>query len=352
MYQFTTTTVINSNLDSNGTTAKYTGSSTKLDVTRVGSFKKANILGIYKRPYAAGVKEVATVTMASATAGDVIRLEIWLKLSQQTNSEYANTYLDFQKPIVVEALYDTSEIVTATALVAQLNSLKDRFGYTYITATNADGSSATITLTVKENNQRFKSIVISKEDASPNSLIQPEYTTLATGSVTTAGKTGFGDDEWMSRSIMLPTYENTRYFGTNKEERPVIGGNYTQYTIRYSVTKDDNDGIVGNGVSITTHVFYVLSSLVSAFETELDKLSVNYDIQVTIDDSTLANSATGQLSATNAIGTVVWSVTSGTSATVNSSTGVVTTHATTVGDTVLRGTDSVGNYAEVTVTVA
>ena len=54
MYQFTTTTVLNSSLDSNGTTAKYSGSATGLNVTRVGSFKKANIVSIYKNAYVAG----------------------------------------------------------------------------------------------------------------------------------------------------------------------------------------------------------------------------------------------------------------------------------------------------------
>ena len=41
MYQFTTTTIINSSLDSNGTTARYTGSAAGLTVTRVGTFKKS-----------------------------------------------------------------------------------------------------------------------------------------------------------------------------------------------------------------------------------------------------------------------------------------------------------------------
>ena len=39
MYQFTTTTIINSNLDSNGVTAKYSGDAAKFVVTRVNTFK-------------------------------------------------------------------------------------------------------------------------------------------------------------------------------------------------------------------------------------------------------------------------------------------------------------------------
>ena len=73
----------------------------------------------------------------------------------------------------------------------------------------------------------------------------------------------------MIKSVMIPTYENTRFFGTNKEERPVIGGNYSQYTIRYSVDKHIDDGISSGGKSITTHVFWVKSDLVEAFDEAL-----------------------------------------------------------------------------------
>ena len=46
MYQFTTTNIINSNLDSNGTTTKFAGSTTALTVTRVGKFLKASIVSV------------------------------------------------------------------------------------------------------------------------------------------------------------------------------------------------------------------------------------------------------------------------------------------------------------------
>ena len=349
MYQFTTTSVINSATDSSGV-AKYAGALTYFDVKRVNKFLKANIVSINKRPYQAGVKEIAQITVPTLTANKVARLTVDLRLSQSTNSEYASTYLYFKKPIDVEIIASATAATDAAAFVTQLNTLKDRFGYTYITAS---ASGATITLTAKDNNQRFHSVIVSEQTANTESITMWDYVTKATGSVTTAGKLGFGDDEWMIKAIQIPTMENTRFFGINKEERPVLGGNYSEYVIRYNVTKDHEDGIVVGANSITTHVFYVLSSLVSGFETELAKLStIPYTIDVTVNDASLANSATAQMSATNAVGPVVWSVTSGTSATVNASTGVVTAHASTDGDTVVRGTDSVGNYGEVTITVA
>lgn len=351
MYQFTTTTIINSNLDPNGTTAKYTGSATAFNVTRVNKFLTNKIVSVNKRPYAPGVKEVAKVTIPTVTAGKVIRLTIDVRLSQQTDSEYANTYLYFKKPVVVEVLATGTAATDATALVNAIKGLKDRYGFSYVSA--ALVNTADVQVTATNNNQRFWSMVVESEKASTNSIIQPEYDNVTAGtfSVTTPGKVGFGDDEYMIKSIMLPTYENSRYFGTNKEERPVIGGNYTQYTLRYSITKDGNDGIVAGGTSITTHVFYVKSNLVSEFEQELADAGITFGLSVTTDDDTIDLSAaeTTTVVASNAVGQVTF--TSGTiaTATVNSSTGVVTPVA--VGTTVITGTDSAGNTGTVTIRV-
>jgi hypothetical protein len=277
MYQFTTTNVINSAyaLDYNGNIlvdgagsqiAKYVGTAAGLDVRKIGNFKTANIVSIYKRPYTAGVLEVAEVTIPTIASGLVARLEVVIKLSGSTQSEYTNYTLDFQKPIVVEVISSGTASTDATALVAQLNGLKNRFGHSYFTATV--DSSTKVRITCKEYEQRVKSMIISKEVASPNSIVQPEYENVSstTFTVVTAGKVGFGDTPWMMRQVMLPTAENVRYFGISKDERPIIGGNYSEYTLRYSVTKDGTDGILGAGTSVTTHVFFVLESLVPYWE--------------------------------------------------------------------------------------
>jgi hypothetical protein len=125
------------------------------------------------------------------------------------------------------------------------------------------------------------------------SITQWDSPVKATGAVTVAGKLGFGDDDWMLRSIMVPTMENTRYFGYNKEERPVLGGNYTQYTIRYKADKDHSvDGIISVANSITTHVFYVKSDLVASFEAELVKLAISLGtVGVTVTDAAITSGA-------------------------------------------------------------
>jgi hypothetical protein len=359
MYQFTTTTILNSNLDSNGTTTKFVGSATGLNVTRVGSFKKANIVSIYKRPYQEGVKEIAVITVPTITAGLVARLEIDVRLSQQTNSEYANTALYFKKPVTVEVIATGTAATDAAALIAAVNGLKDRYGFSYVTASTGGG--AVITITATDNNQRIFSIKVLKEVAltlNSNSIIQPEYEDVSstTFSVTTAGKVGFGDDEYMIRSIMLPTYENSRYFGTNKEERPVIGGNYSQYTLRYSITKDGSDGIVGGGTSITTHVFYVKSDLVSAFETAISNvgLTVPATFQIAVGTTGLtidvSDGDTDQITWSGGVGVVTFSSDKPTKASVDASTGLVTALAAEAA-VVITATDAVGNTDTLTYAV-
>ena len=129
-----------------------------------------------------------------------------------------------------------------------------------------------------DNAQRFFSVKLLQEAASYNTVIDPQYDVLqAVFTIATAGKNGFGDDAYMIKSLMIPTQENVRYFGINAEERPVLGGNYDQYTLRYQVAKSD-DGIVAGGNSITTHVFYVKSDLSAEFAYLLtNDLKLNLD---------------------------------------------------------------------------
>lgn len=358
MYQFTTTNVINSQyvkdyegnnlLDSAGNPfAVVVGDSTGLSFPKIGFFKKAGIVSIYKRPYAAGVKEVAKVRIPVITNTKVARIDIMIKLEQSTNSEYTNYSLDFQKPVTVEVMSTGVAATTCDALVAQLNGLKDRFGYRYFTA--ATVSTDYLQITCNQVEQRVKSMVISEQVLSPNSIIQPEYTDVSasTFSVTTSGKIGFGDDNWMLRKVMLPTAENVRVFGISKNERPVMGGNYSEYVLRYSITKDDQDGTLSGATSVTTHVFYVISTEITRFEQEITDAGLTVpavfaispaDAGLSID---VSDGDTDQITYLGNVGSVTFSSNLPAKATV-SATGLVTAVAAAAA-VIITATDSVGN---------
>ena len=346
MYQFTTTTIINTNTDINGNTV-ISSASDYFQVLGTGKFLSAKVVGAHKRPYAAGVKEVATITVPSGTAGDVHRLTVEIRLQGSTESEYASPFYYFNKINTVEVLHTGTASTTATALRAQLNELRDKYGKAYFTV---GGTGADITLTAKTYYQRFYAVGLYKEYASTNTMVAPEYTSVATGSVTTAGKIPFGDYAYMVGNISIQTLDKTRFFAPLQDERPAVDGNYSQYTVKYSIDKEGDLGIQSGLKSITEHVFYVESGVVSAFETALTTAGVAFGMTVTAGDATLANGATTTLSTTNYIGAVTYAVKSGTSATVSGST--VTADATTDGNTVITATDTVGNTADITITVA
>ena len=73
-----------------------------------------------------------------------------------------------------------------------------------------------------------------------------------------------------------------RYTPLYADEAPIAGATYTQYSFQYKVEKAAPGGLSGVNQlvsSITTHVFYVHSSAVSAFETAFSK-------SITIDEDT------------------------------------------------------------------
>lgn len=364
MYQFTTTNVINSAyaldydgnilLDGTGSQiAKYVGSATAFNVAKVGSFKKANIVSVYKRGYSAGVLEVGTITIVTGTAGDVLRLSVDIKLTGSANSEYVNYSMDFKKPVVVEILSSGVASTDAAAFALQLNSLKNRFGYAYF-KTSANG--AILTLTANDAHQKFNSIIESKAVDNDNSITMVDYPTIATGAITTAGRIGFGDDAWMLKSIMVPTAENVRYFGTSRDERPIMGGNYTEFVLRYSLDKDGQDGIVSGAKSVTTHVFYVKSDLVAGFEAAVETTlgaQVLGGIALTAagNATTLVNLLTLQLTTTGAVGAVTYTSSAPTVATV-SATGLITAAASpALGNVTFTATDTFGNTATIVIEV-
>lgn len=286
MFQFTSTTVINSVnakdyngvdlLDGTGSVIPVVkGSATQLDIAKVGSFKKANITGLYKRPYTAGVLEQATVVVPQTAAGKVLKLSVTINLSGATSSDYVSSTVEFDKNVIVEVVATNNATNDAAAIVAQLNSFKNRFGLSYLSATN---SGATITLKAKDFSQRFASIKLVEVAVASNGLdIVETALPTATVTITVPGKLGFGDDTWMIQSVVLPTAPNTSFFGTLKNERPELGGNYTQYTIHYSIDNPaDLKGVFAGAKSNTTHVLWVKNSLVSGVETELNKLGISY----------------------------------------------------------------------------
>ena len=112
MFQFTTTTVINSAKDyTNPNLALFTGDSDYFDVKRVNRFKVKNIRSVYKQDPVEPTYAVATIDMSKvaavltankATKG-TFRVEIYVHLAQSNNNPlYSNTWVEKGRPWTFE----------------------------------------------------------------------------------------------------------------------------------------------------------------------------------------------------------------------------------------------------------
>jgi len=278
MFLYTTTTVINAVnavdvlgnalLDNAGAPiARYKDNDGKsFSVIGTGTFLKEEIESVYKRAYTAGVKEQATLSVTQQTVGSILRLTIVVKLVGAAQSDYVNFTYDFKQPLTIDIASTGVAADDAAEFAKAINKIKTEYGRSLFTASAAG---AEVTFSARTNDQRFKSIVLEKIGAVPLNTLTPEITFIAKGTVTVPGNNGFGDDAWMLKSVMLPTYENTRHFGIIKDERPILGGNYSQYTLKY-VTESGEGGVcLPYNKSVTTHVFWVAADQDAAFEAAL-----------------------------------------------------------------------------------
>lgn len=293
MFQFTTTTVINSNKDF--TTGKPLWSTQEaqddkpasLHVKRVMSFKAPNVSAIYKS--VAVDPEMAKVTIdfsqVSGTKGDSFRLAIYIGLTQASqDSRYSNDLILKGKPLSVDFVWEDSAADTVKKLVKVINKYELMvYGDKLLKVSNND---TYLTIEAMNEYQRFRVLNIEKFDKDAfhgmgeykvaRSLedlsavdTNAEVTNSAEGYF--VGKEGFGTYSFLLHNLRLPTSAHTRAFGIHQDETPIIGAKYNQYTVHYCT----NRGVLGlNAVgdtvkSKTTHVFYVNTTVATEFENAL-----------------------------------------------------------------------------------
>ena len=294
MLNFTQQTVINS-----ADRFKKMGTDT-LRIKRIGDYKKANIKSVFKTIASDPVKGTAVITPAALTLDGDYRLVVYLRLQKSVNSLYANDLVYKGKPLFFEFKGTGVVADDITAMVKAINSQQRMWdnGITYLVAS---GTATTLTLTCADEYQLFYHVELQK--FTPTALngdpTASQYESVLkfvngeTGNaaqiVVNQSKLGVGTYDMLIQDLRLPTYENTNWISMNKMEMPIVGAKYTQYVLEYEVER----GIMGLGsagalvTARTTHVFFVKSDLVSAFDTDLNSI-VGAGFVKTVSDQNLA----------------------------------------------------------------
>lgn len=290
MFQFTTTNVINTNVDL--TTGKELWSAQKanatkgtvasLNIKRVNNFKQPNVVHIFKSEYTAPKNAKATLDLSAVggKAGEAYRLSIYIRLSQSLQSSYYSNDMVFKgKPLSVEFNWQDSAQNTAKKLADIIKKYEIAVYEKPIVKVSANGNVLTIDAT--DQYQRFYTVEIEKYDAEAyhgmgeytpvlvaHEASHDEYNANAT---IVQGVEGFGTYEWLLHNLRLPTTMRTRIYAMNSDETPIPGAKYNEYIIHYCV----NRGILGTNAvgdlvkSMTTHVFYVNQAVSAEFEAAL-----------------------------------------------------------------------------------
>lgn len=291
MFQFTTTTVINSAKDyTNPSVELFKGDSKYFDVKRVNRFKVKNIRSVYKQDPVAQSNAKATIDMAKvketltankATKG-TFRVEIYVHLAQSNNNPlYSNTWVVKGRPWTFE--FSATSTEEATAIVDKVIKMITKFKlFTMDTEQlKATKESTKLVLTAQDPYQIFSKVELQYFDPSIGTTTgcctpRGEYAPVENYGVTnvttiTPGNEGFGTFEWIMRNLRLPTAEQTRWNALYQDDRPMVGATYTQYTLEYC----ENRGILGGDAvgeetkSVTTHVFFVNQAVKTQFEAAL-----------------------------------------------------------------------------------
>lgn len=291
MFQFTTTTVINSAKDyTNPSVDLFKGDSKYFDVKRVNRFKVKNIRSVYKQDPVAQSNAKATIDMTKvketltankATKG-TFRVEIYVHLAQSNNNPlYSNTWVVKGRPWTFE--FSATSTEEAGNIVDKVIKMITKFKlFTMDTEQlKATKEGTKLVLTAQDPYQIFSKVELQYFDPSIGTTTgcctpRGEYAPVENYGVTnvatiTPGNEGFGTFEWIMRNLRLPTAEQTRWNALYQDDRPMVGATYTQYTLEYC----ENRGILGGDAvgeetkSVTTHVFFVNQAVKTQFEEAL-----------------------------------------------------------------------------------
>ena len=264
MFQYTNTIVLNSLTDEASGLEKVRASEGLLRVLRVNDFKKDNIVAVYKQeadPAANGSVTFATLPSEEG----LYRINLYVRLSGSQNSYYSNDMVFKGRPFVYEFKGNT----TATDLVAIIKNINQLYGDKFLKV-EVSGSGIKFT---GDNYALFTVAKIEKfvqDNSVFPSINGGTWEEKSKGAITKCVN-GFGTYDQILKDLRLPTMEARRWEAVNKEELPVPGTLYNQYTIDYCVDR----GILGTDAigdvvrSLTHHVFFVPQALATTFEGKL-----------------------------------------------------------------------------------
>jgi hypothetical protein len=203
----------------------------------------------------------------------VARLYLYVGLEGSEESIYANDWYRKGMPLSVSFTNDS-----AANMVTNIVDTVNRFNvFTKVKKVldvfAKEGEATTLVIKGTHEHQRLQKIQVlvdagfGEETAVVNYELNHKADTAVKDEV--KGVNGFGTYSQLLKDLRLPTANHNHWLSVQKDEMPIVGALYTQYIITYYAPSTANPSFtaVGNrSMSETTHVFWVKSDLVAAWE--------------------------------------------------------------------------------------
>ncbi len=289
MFNFTTTTIINSDKDYMSDKALFSSIAKNakheaiLRIKRDFTFEKPYIEKVYKKVAALPTMGTLTIdcdkliaALPASTVYPVIgRISLYIALEGSEEAIFANDFYQKGMPFSIGYCIKNAS-VTGTELAAQIKKTADKFNIATVGKRLFDvtATASKVTFKCTDEYMRFKATVVLKDAGDKEEEIVHLFdgeqgNTQDIITIDARGTNGFGTFRHLIKDLRLPTAVNTNWSALYQSERPVPGALYNQYIIYYKAPSGTNPSLAAVGHktdSSTTHVFWVNQAYATAFE--------------------------------------------------------------------------------------
>lgn len=295
MFDFQKEVIINSNLLDDGVNPRFMvmdGPVKLFRVLRCADYRKEGLVEgvIYKTPAEKG--QVASAAFNLPTKEGTYRVVIGITLIGKYLADYAMPWSNFGKAVLAEFEVSAEDLEKTKELQEKMIKAIEMAipeNYRYVRVSAEDSGKVLVSCTDSHQVITVAELQEQRGISCPDSCTEKQYVTVDEAVEVTKNKMEIGTAAWLQENLRFPSYPNIRYAALNEEEYPVNGGLYTQFSFLYCMPRKGlhGQGTVGQALkSVTTHTFYVLSSLVDKFEEDLKKVFGDDSIKVVSPDNT------------------------------------------------------------------
>lgn len=295
MFDFQKEVIINSNLLDDGVNPRFMvmdGPVKLFRVLRCADYRKEGLVEgvIYKTPAEKG--QVASAAFNLPTKEGTYRVVIGITLIGKYLADYAMPWSNFGKAVLAEFEVSAEDLEKTKELQEKMIKAIEMAipeNYRYVRVSAEDSDKVLVSCTDSHQVITVAELQEQRGISCPDSCTEKQYVTVNEAVEVTKNKMEIGTAAWLQENLRFPSYPNIRYAALNEEEYPVNGGLYTQFSFLYCMPRKGlhGQGTVGQALkSVTTHTFYVLSSLVDKFEEDLKKVFGDDSIKVVSPDNT------------------------------------------------------------------